>query len=185
MASSSERAAIAELVNGTLTLEELEFYRDAAVLVNEHPLSKIDAITVVLRGYEDHFGLTTAAERHVDRDKVQHYLELLSPTNLLYRNTARFSTALAAHKCSCTAMPVISCCLQCHKPLTAISYEPGTAVFYDLGNSGVVGRLYTKECSSCQITYQLDGYQHSVNYKHGGGCKLPYPKPLQHAKWFR
>lgn len=167
-----------------LTHEEIEFYIDAATVMHQVPLSLDDAVQITYTTYIELFK-PPAHEHKQLAASVRHYLEVFPGISYLHRNTAPFQKVLHAHNLTCTAVPVIHNCLKCKRPCTHAGFEQRETYFFDIGDEGKRGKLYLKECRDCGITYQLDKYQDSKHYKHGGGVKRMYRAEDQHPKWFR
>lgn len=57
--------------------------------------------------------------------------------------------------------------------------------FYEFGQAGQVGSVFLKHCPTCNIAYQIDGYQDVDNLRKSQGVKLAYPVELRHPEWIR
>ena len=83
------------------------------------------------------------------------------------------------------AVPVIAECLQCGRELDTRPVKGRAPLFYRFGEPGEQGSQFVKQCSTCDIIYELDGYQLRSTFRTKQGVKLPYPRELRHPDWLR
>jgi hypothetical protein len=87
---------------------------------------------------------------------------------------------------SACAAPNISECIQCSKPL---KYQPakrtGETWFYRLGQPGLKGTEWQATCQSCDLLYDIEGYQKASLAGQRTSVKLMLPAENRHPDYIR
>jgi hypothetical protein len=168
-----------DIVQNVLSVEEFAFFRDACVEKAKNERSDEDMQKLIMMQYRAQFNKT------LEPVVLKHRLDQFSGLATSYRAATNFDVAGKLLGAEYAAMPCITSCLCCGDGLKVLGHEKGPTIFYDIGSHGKLGRLYVKECTECNIVYQLDGYQHKDNYLKGGGEKLMYTRLHEHHEWYR